>query len=63
MTLLPEDSTPLDPEEARGLRLAYVSSRRELNEAEAMNVEAGLRWARHGRPLIELLTSSSDSRK
>ena len=57
MTLLPEDSTPLDPEEARGLRLAYVSSRRELNEAKAMNVEAGLRWAGHARPLLEVLTT------
>lgn len=45
MTLIPEDTTPLDPEEAAALKLSYIATRGELNAAEAMNVEAGLRWA------------------
>ena len=51
-------STPLDPNEATGLRLAYVSTRAELNEAEALNIEVGLRWAGRGRSLDEVLDVS-----
>ena len=51
-------STPLDPNEATGLRLAYVSTRAELNEAEALNIEAGLRWSGRRRSLDEVLDSS-----
>ena len=51
-------STPLDSNEATGLRLAYVSTRAELNEAEALNIEAGLRWAGRGRSLDEVLDAS-----
>ena len=52
------DSTPLDPDEAVGLRLSYISTRVELNEAEALNVEAGLRWAGRGRTLEDVLRPS-----
>jgi len=40
VTLVPEDTTPLDPEELVGLRLSCVSTRAELNAAEAVNTEA-----------------------
>jgi Fic-DOC domain mobile mystery protein B len=38
-------ATPLTPEERLDLKLTYVALRRELNEAEALNVLAGERWA------------------
>ncbi|GAM98958.1 hypothetical protein U91I_02595 [alpha proteobacterium U9-1i] len=38
-------ATPLTPEERLDLKLSYVALRRELNEAEALNVLAGERWA------------------
>jgi fido (protein-threonine AMPylation protein) len=38
-------ATPLTPEERLDLKLSYVTLRRELNEAEALNVLAGERWA------------------
>ncbi|MHB1713014.1 MAG: mobile mystery protein B, partial [Acidimicrobiales bacterium] len=50
MTLVPEDTTPLDPEELAGLKLSYISTRAELNAAEAVNIEVGLRWAGRGLP-------------
>jgi len=55
VTLVPEDTTPLDPEELAGLKLSYISNRAELNAAEAVNLEAGLRWAGTSRSLQELL--------
>jgi Fic-DOC domain mobile mystery protein B len=45
----PADVTPLDPDEAEGLRLSYVATRAELNAAEAENIAAGLRWAARQR--------------
>lgn len=48
MTLIPEDTAPLDPEEAAGLKLSYISTRGELNTVEALNVEDGFHWA-YGR--------------
>jgi len=55
MNLVPEDSTPIDPDESAGLRLSYITTRAELNAAEAINVESGLRWAGRSRGLDELL--------
>jgi Fic-DOC domain mobile mystery protein B len=55
VTLVPEDTTPLDPEELAGLKLSYISTQAELNAAEAVNIEAGLRWAGKRRSLEELL--------
>lgn len=56
MSLVPEDTTPLEPEEAEGLLLPYIATRGELNAAEAVSIEAGLRWASgRSRPVEELL--------
>lgn len=44
----PDDATPLRPEEAAALR-APVVDRRQLNEIEAANVEAGRAWALRSR--------------
>lgn len=55
MSLLPDDTTPLDPEESDGLKLSFIATRAELNAAEALNIEAGLRWAGTGRSTEEIL--------
>lgn len=55
MSLLPDDTTPLDPEESAGLKLSFIATRAELNAAEALNIEAGLRWAGTGRSTEEIL--------
>jgi Fic-DOC domain mobile mystery protein B len=55
VNLVPEDTTPLDLEELAGLKLSYISSRAELNAAEAVNIEAGLRWAGSGRSSMDVL--------
>jgi Fic-DOC domain mobile mystery protein B len=44
----PDDATPLRPEEAAALRVPVVD-RRQLNEIEAANVEAGRVWALRSR--------------
>lgn len=46
----PPGATPLDPDEAVGLRLSWIATRGELNAAEAENVSAGLVWASRRRP-------------
>lgn len=40
-----DGQTPLDPDEAGELRLAWVSTRGDLNSAEATNITQGMRWA------------------
>jgi len=40
-----EAATPLDPDEREGLIPSYISLRRELNEAEAMNIAEAESWA------------------
>ena len=40
-----DGQTPLDPDEAHGLKLAFVATRADLNGAEATNIIAGMRWA------------------
>lgn len=47
----PADATPLEPDEREGLKLAWVADRRDLNIAEASNIEAGLAWAKRQRKL------------
>jgi Fic-DOC domain mobile mystery protein B len=44
-------ATPLSPEDVAGLKLSWVSTQEELNEAEARNILAGRSWAfrRRGR--------------
>jgi Fic-DOC domain mobile mystery protein B len=41
----PDDGTPLTPEEKRGLIPAYITFRRELNQAEQENIARGQDWA------------------
>jgi hypothetical protein len=39
---LGDGHTPLDPDDVAGLRLSYISTRGELNEAEQANIAAAL---------------------
>jgi Fic-DOC domain mobile mystery protein B len=45
----PPAATPIDPDEAAGLRLRWVATRGELDAVEAENITAGLRWAARRR--------------
>jgi len=45
----PEGATPLDPDEAAGLRLTHITTREELNVFEAENIRAGMAWAWRSR--------------
>lgn len=40
-----QGQTPLDPDEAQGLRLSWVTTRGDLNVAEGSNIAEGLVWA------------------
>jgi len=40
-----EANTPLTPEERVGLIPSYITLRHELNEAEQVNIRAGVQWA------------------
>lgn len=42
-------ATPIDPDEAAGLIPDYISTQRELNELEAVNIAAAVSWARRTR--------------
>ena len=44
-TLIPPDSTPLDPDEAAGLIPNHIETRGQLNEWEGANILAGEEWA------------------
>lgn len=45
----PAGSTPLPPEDQRGLRQSWITTREELNEAEQANILAGRAWALRSR--------------
>jgi fido (protein-threonine AMPylation protein) len=45
----PAGSTPLPPEDQKGLRLSWITTREELNEAEQINILAGRAWAFRSR--------------
>ena len=45
----PHGATPLDPDEAEGLRLTHITTREELNIFEAENIRAGMAWAWRSR--------------
>lgn len=48
----PDDgATPLEPEEREGLLQAWITQRRDLNEAEQANILKGSAWARRRRKL------------
>lgn len=45
----PEGATPLDPDEAAGLKLDSIQSRADLDRVEQANIIDGLRWLRGRR--------------
>jgi len=45
----PDGATPLDPDEAEGVRLTHITTREELNPFEAENIRAGMEWAWRSR--------------
>jgi len=45
----PDGATPIDPDEAEGLRLTHITTREELNIFEAENIRAGMEWAWRSR--------------
>lgn len=45
----PEDATPLEPEERKGLRPTWVTTRADLNIAEQDNIDKGAAWAFRAR--------------
>jgi Fic-DOC domain mobile mystery protein B len=53
----PDDATPLTPAEREGLRPTWITTRRDLNEAERDNIVKGAAWARRrrGRNAVSLL--------
>ncbi|GAB7005384.1 mobile mystery protein B [Nocardioides sp. AN3] len=52
----PEDATPLTEAQREGLKLSWIASRGELNEAEADNILAGVtKWQRRKLTLETLL--------
>lgn len=40
-----DGQTPLDPDEALGLKLSFVTTRGDLNAAEGSNIARGMTWA------------------
>lgn len=45
----PDGATPLDRDEAEGLRLTHITTREQLNIFEAENIRAGALWAWRSR--------------
>jgi fido (protein-threonine AMPylation protein) len=39
-----DGQTPLDPDEATGLKLAWIATRSDLNDAGGANIVSGMRW-------------------
>lgn len=39
-----DGQTPLDPDEAVGLKLGWIATRSDLNDAEGANILSGMRW-------------------
>ena len=51
----PAGATPLDPDDAEGLRLGWIATRADLNTAEQADILAALRRPRWRRPTTEYL--------
>ena len=49
-------NTPIEPAERDGLIPSYITLRRELNEAEQVNIDKGDRWALNPRARHDLLS-------
>jgi Fic-DOC domain mobile mystery protein B len=45
----PDGATPLDPDEAEGLKFKHITTRAELNELEQASIESGLLWLNRAR--------------
>jgi Fic-DOC domain mobile mystery protein B len=45
----PEGSTPLSPQDQRGLRQSWITTRNDLNAAEQANILTGRAWALRSR--------------
>lgn len=45
----PDGSTPLSPQDQRGLRQSWITTRDDLNAAEQANILAGRAWAPRSR--------------
>ena len=52
-----EDTTPLDAEEAQGLKFKHITTRSELNHLEQANIQNGIAWMRRSRR-TDLLSES-----
>lgn len=50
----PGGATPLDPDEAEGLKFRHVATRGQLDELEQANIEQGLQWL--ARTRMDVLT-------
>lgn len=59
----PPGSTPLDPDDAEGLRLTWVTTLGDLNAAEQANILAALRRPRWKRPTTEKLLDDDALRR
>lgn len=54
-----DGQTPLDPDEARGLKLAWVANRSDLNLAEEHNIVRGMAWANRRAGRSPVLTQET----
>lgn len=55
-----DGQTPLDPDEARGLKLSWVATRGDLNDAEGTNILAAMRWATREIRKKQVVVSSEE---
>jgi Fic-DOC domain mobile mystery protein B len=55
----PDDATPLQPHDRQALRQSWITTRKDLNEAEETNIAKAFAWAsgRRGLKPDELLTT------
>ncbi len=55
-----EGQTPLDPDEAHGLKLSWVATRGDLNDAEGANIFSAMRWAAREIRKKDVIVHSED---
>ncbi len=56
MELIPDDTTPLDPDESEGLLVPGISTRGALNKIEQLNIDDALRWLSRQKHTIVSVT-------
>ena len=54
----PDGATPLDPDEAEGLKLKHIQTRGELDEVEQQNIQDGLTWVSRQRKYNDFLNEA-----